>query len=220
MCRPFRRTRTSPTSRNTRRCFETEGCSSRSATTICPTSRSSFARYLRISRRRGSATALNGSEVVAALAMSKIYSYIGICVKPLFIKISGVILSKGGPHLFFPSWGNPSEGPWACSNSERSKHRIYASAEAPQNQKSTMACKHVKEIKKVTSSAEGCEDCLKIGGKWVHLRLCLSCGHVGCCDSSPNRHATKHCHGTKHPIMKSFEPGEDWRWCYVDEIEV
>ena len=83
-----------------------------------------------------------------------------------------------------------------------------------------MACQHVKEIKKVTPSAKGCEDCLKIGGSWVHLRLCLICGHVGCCDSSPNRHATKHFHTTKHPIIQSFEPGEDWRWCYVDETEV
>lgn len=81
-------------------------------------------------------------------------------------------------------------------------------------------CKHLGEIKKVTPSAKGCEDCLKIGGHWLHLRLCLECGHVGCCDSSPNKHATKHFHTTKHPIIQSFEPGEDWRWCYVDEIEV
>ena len=81
-------------------------------------------------------------------------------------------------------------------------------------------CKHVSAIKKVTPSAKGCEDCLKIGGQWVHLRLCLTCGHVGCCDSSPNKHATKHFHITKHPIIQSFEPGEDWRWCYVDETEV
>jgi uncharacterized UBP type Zn finger protein len=81
-------------------------------------------------------------------------------------------------------------------------------------------CKHLGEIKKVTPSAEGCEDCLKIGSDWVHLRLCLECGHVGCCDSSPNKHATKHFHATKHPIMQSFEPGEDWRWCYVDQMEV
>ena len=57
-----------------------------------------------------------------------------------------------------------------------------------------------------------------MGDSWVHLRLCLSCGHVGCCDSSKNKHATKHFHRTKHPIIQSFEPGEDWRWCYVDEI--
>ena len=78
-------------------------------------------------------------------------------------------------------------------------------------------CEHLKEIKTVTPSAEGCEDCLKIGGRWVHLRLCETCGHVGCCDSSPNRHATKHFHATNHPIVKSFEPGEDWGYCYVDQ---
>ena len=80
-----------------------------------------------------------------------------------------------------------------------------------------IGCKHFKEIKAVTPSAEGCEDCLKIGGRWVHLRLCETCGHVGCCDSSPNRHATKHFHATNHPIVKSFEPGEDWGYCYVDQ---
>jgi uncharacterized UBP type Zn finger protein len=82
------------------------------------------------------------------------------------------------------------------------------------------ACKHLNQIRDVTPSADGCEDCLKIGASWVHLRLCLECGHVGCCDSSPNRHATKHFHQTKHPIVRSFEPGEDWRWCYIDEAEV
>jgi uncharacterized UBP type Zn finger protein len=82
------------------------------------------------------------------------------------------------------------------------------------------ACKHLSQIRDVTPSADGCEDCLKIAATWVHLRLCLECGHVGCCDSSPNRHATKHFHHTKHPIVRSFEPGEDWRWCYVDETEV
>ena len=66
----------------------------------------------------------------------------------------------------------------------------------------------------------GCEECLKAGDVWVHLRLCLSCGHVGCCDDSPNRHATKHFHATKHPVIKSFEPTEDWAWCFVDELMV
>jgi hypothetical protein len=70
---------------------------------------------------------------------------------------------------------------------------------------------HVSQIQQVTPSAEGCEECLKTGSWWVHLRICLICGHVGCCDSSLNRHATK------HPIIQSFEPGETWRWCYVDE---
>lgn len=65
---------------------------------------------------------------------------------------------------------------------------------------------------------EGCEECLKTGDTWVHLRLCLTCGHVGCCDSSPNQHATKHFHSTQHPVIKSFEPGEDWRYCYIDEV--
>jgi uncharacterized UBP type Zn finger protein len=83
-----------------------------------------------------------------------------------------------------------------------------------------MADPHLKEIRKVTPSASGCEDCLRAGGSWVHLRLCLSCGHVGCCDSSPNQHATKHFHATKHPIVQSFEPGESWRWCFVHEAEV
>jgi hypothetical protein len=63
----------------------------------------------------------------------------------------------------------------------------------------------------------GCEDCLKIGGRWVHLRVCRTCGHVGCCDSSPNRHATHHALESGHPIVTSVEPGEDWSYCYVDE---
>ncbi len=79
---------------------------------------------------------------------------------------------------------------------------------------------HVGAIRDVTPSADGCEDCLRIGSDWVHLRLCLTCGHVGCCDSSPHRHARKHFHATKHPIVQSFEPGEDWRWCWVHEALV
>src|SRR3954468_12536451 len=79
-------------------------------------------------------------------------------------------------------------------------------------------CQHRKEIKEVTASGNGCLECLKMGDDWVHLRLCLECGHVGCCDSSKNKHATKHFHAIKHPIIQSFEPGEDWLWCYVDEI--
>jgi uncharacterized UBP type Zn finger protein len=83
--------------------------------------------------------------------------------------------------------------------------------------RATTMCTHTSQIRKVTPSAEGCEDCLKTGDSWVHLRLCLVCGHVGCCDDSPNKHATKHYHHTKHPIIQSFEPGEDWRYCYVDD---
>ena len=79
-------------------------------------------------------------------------------------------------------------------------------------------CPHVSTIRDVVPSADGCEDCLKIGDDWVHLRLCLACGHVGCCDSSKNKHASKHFRATKHPLVKSFQSGEDWLWCYVDEI--
>jgi uncharacterized UBP type Zn finger protein len=82
-------------------------------------------------------------------------------------------------------------------------------------------CEHTDQInEEVTPSAQGCEDCLKTGDTWVHLRECLICGHIGCCDNSKNKHATKHFHSTQHPIIQSFEPGEDWRWCFVDEVPV
>ncbi len=81
-------------------------------------------------------------------------------------------------------------------------------------------CPHADGLPDAPGPAEACEDCLRIGGLWVHLRLCLTCGHVGCCDSSPNRHATKHASASEHPIVWSFEPGEDWRWCYVDQVMV
>jgi uncharacterized UBP type Zn finger protein len=82
-------------------------------------------------------------------------------------------------------------------------------------------CTHLNQIRNVTPrTPQGCEECLKIGQKWVHLRLCLECGHVGCCDSSIGKHATKHFHHEHHPIIKSFEPGEDWGWCYIDKIEL
>jgi uncharacterized UBP type Zn finger protein len=80
------------------------------------------------------------------------------------------------------------------------------------------ACKHTSQIREVKPSAQGCEDCLKSGDRWVQLRECLSCGHVGCCDSSKNKHARAHFNGTKHPIIQSFEPGENWKWCYADGI--
>jgi uncharacterized UBP type Zn finger protein len=81
-------------------------------------------------------------------------------------------------------------------------------------------CDHTDQIKEVEPSALGCEDCLRTGDTWVHLRECLVCGHVGCCDQSANRHATAHFQATEHPIIRSFEPGEDWRWSYVDEALV
>ena len=80
----------------------------------------------------------------------------------------------------------------------------------------TQTCAHLGQMRKVTPSAEGCEDCLKIGDVWVHLRLCMVCGHVGCCDQSKNKHATRHFHTSLHPVIKSFQPDEDWGWCYVD----
>jgi uncharacterized UBP type Zn finger protein len=82
-----------------------------------------------------------------------------------------------------------------------------------------LQCTHVNQIKITGTDKHVCEDCAKTGDTWVHLRMCLECGHVGCCDSSKNRHATKHFHRTKHPLMRSIEPGEAWVWCYVDELE-
>ena len=79
-------------------------------------------------------------------------------------------------------------------------------------------CTHLDQIHDVTPTGDGCEDCLATGGRWVHLRLCMTCGKVGCCDSSPNRHATAHHHASGHPIIQSFEPGEGWWWCFVDEL--
>jgi len=80
-------------------------------------------------------------------------------------------------------------------------------------------CPHLNEIgDPPAGTPEGCAECLQSGSGWVHLRRCLSCGHVGCCDSSPNRHASAHFAGTGHPIVASFEPGEDWGWCYADEL--
>jgi len=81
-------------------------------------------------------------------------------------------------------------------------------------------CSHMDQIQKPSPNTDGCEECLKLGDSWVHLRLCEICGHVGCCDSSKNRHATKHFKKTKHPIMRSLEPGENWGWCYVDDVMI
>src|ERR1700704_1453690 len=80
------------------------------------------------------------------------------------------------------------------------------------------ACPHLDQIRVVTAGADGCEECLRIGSGWVHLRLCMTCGHVGCCDNSPNKHASAHFRLTGHPIIKSFEPGEEWGWGYADEM--
>ena len=80
------------------------------------------------------------------------------------------------------------------------------------------ACSHLDEIADINPTSNGCEDCLRIGGQWLHLRLCMSCGHVGCCDNSPNRHATAHFHEAGHPLIRSAEPGEDWSYSYVDDL--
>lgn len=82
------------------------------------------------------------------------------------------------------------------------------------------ACEHIKHSKTTKPHTKGCEECLKMGDSWVHLRLCLECGHVGCCDSSKNKHATKHFHASKHPVVQSLEPGEHWMWCYEHELFV
>ena len=79
-------------------------------------------------------------------------------------------------------------------------------------------CAHLSKSHPVAPKSAGCDECLALGDDWVHLRLCLSCGHVGCCDELKNKHATKHYRATRHPVIQSFEPGESWRWCYVDEL--
>ncbi len=81
-------------------------------------------------------------------------------------------------------------------------------------------CTHLGEMQEVSPNTDGCEECLVIGDEWVSLRLCLVCGHVGCCDSSKNQHATKHYQQTGHPIVRGYKTKREFRWCYVDEIEV
>jgi uncharacterized UBP type Zn finger protein len=82
------------------------------------------------------------------------------------------------------------------------------------------ACAHLDHVRvtELPESVDGCEECLAMGDGWVHLRICLECGHVGCCDSSPNHHATAHAHATGHPIIRSLEPGEEWAFCYLDDL--
>ena len=82
----------------------------------------------------------------------------------------------------------------------------------------TTTCPHASQQRDVTHSGKGCKECLESGDTWVHLRMCMICGHVGCCDSSTNTHATKHYTETGHPISRSIEPGETWRWCYIDRL--
>jgi len=81
-------------------------------------------------------------------------------------------------------------------------------------------CTHIDTvtITQLPEAVDGCEDCLRTGDPWLHLRICLECGHVGCCDDSPNRHASAHSHASGHPIIRSLEPGEEWSWCFLDEV--
>jgi hypothetical protein len=83
-----------------------------------------------------------------------------------------------------------------------------------------MPCTHLDHVlvTELPDAVDGCEDCLASGGKWLHLRICLECGHVGCCDSSPGRHASGHARDASHPIIRSLEPGEEWSWCFEDEV--
>jgi hypothetical protein len=83
-----------------------------------------------------------------------------------------------------------------------------------------MPCTHLDHVHvtDLPEAVDGCEDCLADGGQWLHLRICLECGHVGCCDSSPGRHASVHARSAQHPIIRSLEPGEEWSWCFEDEI--
>jgi hypothetical protein len=85
---------------------------------------------------------------------------------------------------------------------------------------SAPVCSHLETIEftELPAPIEGCAECLKIGSRWVHLRMCMECGTIGCCDDSPNRHASKHAHEASHPIIRSAEPGEDWSWCYIDNV--
>jgi hypothetical protein len=82
------------------------------------------------------------------------------------------------------------------------------------------SCTHLDTIKvtELPAAVDGCADCLREGGVWMHLRICLQCGHVGCCDDSPGRHASRHAAGTGHPIIRSLEPGEEWSWCFDDQL--
>ena len=84
----------------------------------------------------------------------------------------------------------------------------------------SVSCAHLGtiEVTELPDAVDGCEDCLREGGVWMHLRICLECGHVGCCDDSPNRHASAHARGASHPLIRSIEPGEEWSWYYLDEV--
>ena len=86
----------------------------------------------------------------------------------------------------------------------------------------TVPCSHLDhvEVTELPAQVAGCEDCLATGSKWLHLRICLECGRVGCCDDSPGRHATAHAESSAHPLIRSLEPGEEWSWCFIDQVAI
>ena len=103
------------------------------------------------------------------------------------------------------------------SLAENGSHKYVDTGKAVEFVSENDACSHLDQARRVYPSADGCEDCLRTGDSWVHLRVCLTCGHAGCCDTSKNKHATAHFHEFGHPLIKSLEKNENWAWCYVDE---
>ncbi len=98
--------------------------------------------------------------------------------------------------------------------------RLFPGPPAPTKEDAMIACTHLDQIQDLKPATHVCNECVQLGDSWVHLRMCLTCGHVGCCDSSKNKHATAHFHGSGHPVMRSIEPGEHWKWCYVDQVMI
>src|SRR5438270_12631698 len=110
------------------------------------------------------------------------------------------------------------QGSFDCGSASHWRRTTFAQDDIEGELTMATNCKHLDQVKISTTTTHVCEDCVKTGDRWVHLRMCMICGHVGCCDSSKNKHATKHFHHSSHPVMRSVEPGEDWIWCYVDEM--
>jgi CPA2 family monovalent cation:H+ antiporter-2 len=116
--------------------------------------------------------------------------------------------------------GTPSQAEAAALASAAARRRVDTTQSVTLWPRPGAACAHLDRINTVRPRTPGCEECLRDGTRWVHLRVCMSCGHVGCCDSSPLQHATGHWHATQHPIMRSLEPGETWGWCYAEQVEL